>query len=259
MGMGGAYAALANDTSAMIWNPAGLAKLSEPEIGLNYLELYGLVNYSFVGWAHPIQPGRTLGTSISSSSDSEGLYQELVIDLSIAQAIRDNFHAGLNLKYLSSAASIGEISVGSGRGGAVDLGVRYTAVAGRILVGLGFPNLLSHLRYNRAELKNAEATSYSERLVRESRIGFALRLDLISHRLSDTIVVIELANGDPIFGIEHTIRNASLRLGWRVTPGVSKGITAGMGYRLGSLQLDYGLVGGRYASQTSLFSITLYY
>ena len=90
MGMGGAYAALATDTSAMIWNPAGLAKLREPEIGLNYLELYGLVNHSLLAWAHPFQNKRTIGASLSSSSDPEGLYQELVIDLSASLAIWEN-------------------------------------------------------------------------------------------------------------------------------------------------------------------------
>ena len=259
MGMGGAYAALATDTSAMIWNPAGLAKLREPELGLNYLELYGLVNYSFLAWAHPFQNDRAVGASLSSSSDPEGLYQELVIDLSAALAIRENLYAGLNLKYLSASASIGEISVGTGRGAAVDLGIRYTSTDGRIVAGLALPNLLSQVRYSREALKNADATSYGEKLARESRLGVALRLDLISPRFSNLIFAAEFANGHPIFGLEYTIRNASLRLGWRLTEGVSRGITAGLGYRLGDLQFDYGFVGGRYHSQTSLFSVTLYY
>lgn len=138
MGMGGAYAALVSDTSAIIWNPAGLAKLNEPEIGLNYLDLYGLVDYSFIAWARPLQIGRTVGAGLSSSSDPQGLYQELIIDFSVAEAIRKNLYAGLNVKYLSSAASIDEISVGSGRGGAIDLGIQYTSMDKHIVVGLHF-------------------------------------------------------------------------------------------------------------------------
>ncbi len=259
MGMGGAYAALASDTSAMIWNPAGLAKLNEPQIGLNYLELYGLVNYSFVAWAHPLQTGRAVGANLSSSSDPEGLYQELTLDVSAAQAISDKLHIGMNVKYLSSAASIGETSVGSGSGGAVDVGIRYTAGGGQISVGLALANLLSHIRYHRSALKNAEAKDYSEGLARESRIGVAMRLDLLSPRLAPATLALELANGNPVFGIEYALRNASLRLGGRLTEGVSRGITAGLGYRFGNLQFDYAFVGGRYQSQTSLFSVTIYY
>ena len=100
MGMGGAYTALASDASAMIWNPAGLAKLTKPEIALNYLELYGLVNYSFVAWAQPMRDGRVIGVGLSSSSDPDGLYQELVFDLSAAEEIRENLHVGFNLSLI---------------------------------------------------------------------------------------------------------------------------------------------------------------
>ena len=263
MGMGGAYTALASDASAMVWNPAGLAKLTKPEIGLNYLELYGLVNYSFVAWAQPMQDGRAIGAGLSSSSDPEGLYQELVLDLSAAEEIRENLHVGFNIKYLSSAASIGEIAVGSSGGAALDLGVRYMLADGRIVIGLALPNLLSYVRYNRNTLKNADETSYSERLARESRVGVAVGLEQFHPRLSNAIVALELENGDLIFGGEYTVgdtnRQAGLRMGWRLTDGVSRGFTAGFGYRFSNLRFDYAFVGGRYDSQTSLFSVTLYY
>ena len=71
-GMGGAYAAATQDTSALIWNPAGLARLPTPEIGISYLDLYGVLGYSFVGVAHPIRTGQTVGAAILSSSDTEG-------------------------------------------------------------------------------------------------------------------------------------------------------------------------------------------
>ena len=264
MGMGGTYAALADDTSAMIWNPAGLAKMNESEIGLNYTELYGLVSYSFVAWAHPLQTGRTFGIGLSSSSDPDGLYQELIFGISVAEEIVRNFYIGLNIKYLSSAASIGEISVGSSGGGSVDLGMQYALAGGRIAFGLALPNLLSHVRYHRASLKNADATNYTENPLRESRVGVALRLDLLTPRLTNATFGLEATNGGLIFGGEYVIgdterRAASVRLGGRLTEGVSRGITAGFGYRFGSLQLDYAFVGGQYQSQTSLFSVTLYY
>ena len=50
-GMGSAYAAATQDTSALIWNPAGLAGLSTPEIAIGYLDLHGVLGYSFIGIA----------------------------------------------------------------------------------------------------------------------------------------------------------------------------------------------------------------
>jgi len=258
MGMGGAYVALADDTNAVVWNPAGLARLNERQVGLSYLELYGLVNYSFLAWAQPLRDKPNIAFSLSSSSDTDGLYQELVLAASAAQPVWENLSLGINLKYLSSAASIGEIAVGSGRGISVDVGAQYALARGRLMVGLALPNLLSYVAYSREALKHAEAASYSERLTRESRIGVAAQLDLISPKLSDTVAAFELTNGSPVFGLEHQVRNASLRLGWRLTEGVSRGLTVGLGYRLGNFQLDYGFVSGRYDSQTSLFSVTLY-
>ena len=73
----------------------------------------------------------------------------------------------------------------------------------------------------------------------------------------------ELENGNLIFGGEYTVgdtnRQADLRIGWRLTDGLSRGLTAGLGYRFSNLRFDYAFVGGRYNSQTSLFSVTLYY
>jgi len=263
MGMGGAYTALASDASAMIWNPAGLAELTKPEIGLNYLELHGLVGYSFVAWALPMQDGRAIGAGLSSSSDPEGLYQELVFNLSAAEEIREDLHLGFNIKYLSSEASIGEIAVGSSGGGALDLGVRYMLADGRIVIALVLPNLLSYVRYSRNTLRNVDKTSYNERVARELRIGAAVNLNQFHPRLSNARVALELANGDFVFGGEYTVgttnQQAGVRIGWRLTDGVSRGPTAGLGYQFSNLRFDYAFIGGRYNSQTSLFSVTLYY
>ena len=136
MGMGGAYTARADDTNAIIWNPAGLADISTREIGLSYLELYGLVGYSFIAYAYHIDSVGTIAGSLSGSNDSEGNYQEVALNISTARQIVNSSRAdafrflsdlrlGLNLKYLRSRANMGEIKVGSGAGFALDLGLRY--------------------------------------------------------------------------------------------------------------------------------------
>jgi hypothetical protein len=65
LGLGGAYAALANDASAGYWNPAALARLNYPEFMLMHDERFGgLVNYDFGAVAIPYGTNATLGASL---------------------------------------------------------------------------------------------------------------------------------------------------------------------------------------------------
>ena len=65
LGLGGAYAALANDASAGYWNPAALARLNYPEFMLMHDERFGgIVNYDFGAVAIPFGTDVTLGVSI---------------------------------------------------------------------------------------------------------------------------------------------------------------------------------------------------
>src|SRR5262245_8287058 len=41
IGMGGAYSSIADDASAMFWNPAGLAWISSQELATTHAELFG--------------------------------------------------------------------------------------------------------------------------------------------------------------------------------------------------------------------------
>lgn len=268
MGMGGAYTAQADDTNAIIWNPAGLADIPKREIGLSYLELYGLVGYSFLAYAHHIDSVGTIAGSLSGSNDSEGSYQEVALFISAARQIMkssrpdfggfwSNLSLGFNLKYLNSRASMGETNIGSGVGCAIDLGLRYD-FSNKLQLGISLPNLLSYIAYNREELKNAKAHQYSESLFREYHLGLAANLDFIHKSLESTSLSAEIANGDLLFGMEKQIKNAAVRAGYRFSDGLSSGITVGLGYRINGFELDYAYVSGRYGSQTSQFSIKLH-
>ncbi len=270
--MGGVHSAVASDTSALIWNPAGLTQLGTPEIGLSYTELYGMLGYSFIGWAHPTRFGQhtlgsrqTIGAAVLSSRDTEGLSQERIVLLSGATRVpRLPIHVGANIKYLSTSVNLPSadarapiFSLGHGTGWAVDLGLHYRLGAqlavrnlDEVTIGAMFPNLLSQLYYRR------EAGRYNEELLPEWRVGCALTLDSI-------LAAFELENGDPLIGCEYRFNSdngiVSVRLGWRFTDGVSHGFTFGFGYQDNNIVLDYAFVNGRYDVQPSRFSVRLFY
>src|SRR5437870_4781354 len=58
MALGGAYAALAEGSDAMTWNPAGLAQTQQREVAFSYLRyVQGLDSPVYLGYAQPM--GRT--------------------------------------------------------------------------------------------------------------------------------------------------------------------------------------------------------
>ncbi|MCI0329987.1 MAG: PorV/PorQ family protein [candidate division Zixibacteria bacterium] len=53
MGMGGSFVSVADDASAVFWNPAGLARLSFGELGFSHVTLPEGSEYDFAGLAYP--------------------------------------------------------------------------------------------------------------------------------------------------------------------------------------------------------------
>lgn len=66
--MGGAFAGLADDLSALFWNPAGLAALTVPELSLLHTEYLADTSYEVIGYAHPVGRLGTVAGSINMLS-----------------------------------------------------------------------------------------------------------------------------------------------------------------------------------------------
>lgn len=266
MGMGGAFSAVADDTNAIAWNPAGLAELRSPQIGLSYLELYGLVNYNFVSFANPLTQTDALAGYIMSSNDPDHLYRETTLGFSYARKIRRPLKFGGNLKFLSSSANIGEIKVGSAKGVAIDIGACID-LTDELSIGAVLPNLLSYVAYSRNQLWRADAKSYTEELTREYRLATAYRSNWLNKKLSsiksDMQFAAEVANNNFSFGIENRFGKKinkcfATRIGYRISQGVSNGICLGMGFHRDRLEINYAFADGRYYASTHQFSIILH-
>ncbi|MCX5801206.1 MAG: PorV/PorQ family protein [Candidatus Eisenbacteria bacterium] len=68
LGMGGAFVALADDASAIYWNPAGIASVRKTEIEAMHAEQFGsLINYDFVAVAFPISGDAARKASIGAA------------------------------------------------------------------------------------------------------------------------------------------------------------------------------------------------
>ena len=63
LGMGGSFAAIADDSTAAYWNPAGLGHLRHSEAAFMHSSLGELDSYDFVNYVHPIGRAASLGLS----------------------------------------------------------------------------------------------------------------------------------------------------------------------------------------------------
>jgi len=152
LGLGGAYAAIADDVTAGYWNPAGLSKLNYPQLILMHDERFGgLENYDYGAFALPAGQNATLGLSVirlgvdniantqSAWTDlnHDGIPQSNEIDyskityfnaadwamyLSYAHAASERFSYGANLKLIRR-----ENGVSSATGVGFDVAAQYSA------------------------------------------------------------------------------------------------------------------------------------
>src|SRR6185295_14346702 len=114
-GMGEGFTGLADDASAIYWNPAGLSRLYAPEASFSYLDLFGDTQQHYVAYAHPFPgSGSAVGASLSylkilpiqgydNSAAKAGTVSAADTVLSVAGSQRwDRLSAGASLKYIRS-------------------------------------------------------------------------------------------------------------------------------------------------------------
>jgi opacity protein-like surface antigen len=116
IGMGGGFVALANDATALYWNPAGLAKMPRGEVTLNHTEWLAGIQYDFAGVALPLGSIGTVGLSFTSLTMGDMLVRtvaypegtgekfsanDFAIGTSFAKSLTDRFSIGFTAKYVN--------------------------------------------------------------------------------------------------------------------------------------------------------------
>lgn len=152
--MGEAFTAVADDATAISWNPAGIAQLDSREISMSYNMWLQSTSYSTVHYVQPIMPGHTLGASIfylsygdmmettgTSRTGTGRVFSPsgTVATISYALKIMENLSLGANLKLLNQS-----IDIYKEDGNAFDVGLLLNGFRG-MNVGLVAQNLGSNL------------------------------------------------------------------------------------------------------------------
>ncbi len=181
IGMGGAYSAVANEPSAVMYNPAGLAFTSpDPQVMAMVTPMNFGRNHSVLSYGQTVSADVGVGFAIANYSAGSfvarnamgepiGDYSnnQLMLQSGIAGR-RDNVAAGISFKFLNNT-----LSGGSGirsEGWAMDIGMKVN-MEDIVTIGVTANNLFGTMTWNDAA-STAEDIPYSLRFGVASEIGF---------------------------------------------------------------------------------------
>lgn len=141
LGLAGAFAGIADDASAIYWNPAGLSMLTKPELTINHITLFGGTSNDFIGYGMPLKSFGAIGAGYTSQGSGNFQKREAPYDAPTAFSITNTmFQLGwaLTIPAIQTRSIPGRISVGfgvknivqridtvSGSGSGADAGLLY--------------------------------------------------------------------------------------------------------------------------------------
>lgn len=149
-GMGSAFVALADDPSALYWNPAGIAKLNGVGFIVDHTLWIADIGYNFLGVTYNLGNFGTIGASFTTSNigemnvttvenpDGTGetfTANDAAFGLSWAIQLTDNFSIGFTPKFIYQS-----IWKTSSTAIAIDMGVQYVTPFDGMILGMSISN-----------------------------------------------------------------------------------------------------------------------
>lgn len=245
LGMGGSYTALADDSTAIYWNPSGLAAVEKREISVTHAELAQGTRHDFIAFAQPVSFG-TVGSAVTYLSQAAldgrdmlgrptGSFQASDAAVSLGFGRKTELaDLGANVKYLRS-----HIGSAEAQGFAVDAGARKTL--GAFTVGVALRNLGPGLKFD----------------VERNDLPLRLAAGAVYKASGGHTLAAEVVNGprgagtEASFGTEYQApKDIRLRAGYTTQSAIAggsgfdaaRGLTLGLGFRSERWSFDYAAV-----------------
>lgn len=275
IGMGGAFAAVANDASTMFWNVSGIAQLHQPSIIFNHSEWLADINFDYAGVVAPLSNLGTIGLSITSlnMSDFEQTTElqpygtgvkfsagSIAFGLSFARKLTDKFMIGFTGKYIREYIWNSEST-----GIALDVGTLFTTPFNGLRIGLSITNFGTKMQMTGDDLLvqvdiDPTISGNNDRInaILETNkfdlpllFRFGLSMDVLQTENNRIILAADALhpndNAESVnLGGEYQFKNLiSLRAGYRslFLPDSEEGFTVGGGINYGlsgfGFKLDY--------------------
>jgi outer membrane protein OmpA-like peptidoglycan-associated protein len=260
-GMGEAFVAVADETSGMFYNPAGLAFMLSPEVQAMHSLWLNDLTYSYLGYSQPTLSGTygigfqyLTGPSITGISNGVAgdafTYYDAAANLLYATRLGETLAAGVTLRGIQSHMGTSDVSTATG-----DFGLMYRTLQEGFSFGLAGQNLFGTLGDDALPLRY--------------RAGMAFKAALPEHA-SDILFSLEAGqdNDTKLYyaaGLEHWgAGTLGLRAGYkyyadeqqRQSMDVLAPWSAGFSIRVQSLELDYAYKPFATVGETHRLSLT---
>jgi len=248
--LGNAYTAIAQDASAVFWNPAGLPWIGNQEIAALHANLFDSgIKDNHVAFVLPLSPSLAVAADghHSGFDDGELNFGDTRFDLASGLKLRKNLSLGVNVKYLTRDVRLDEAAVRQGGGAGLDLGILMMPLD-RLRIGADLHDVLNtSLHYS-----DGDGTSLvSERNLRAGAALAVAKSGLIAIDVDDRIHV----------GAEYSpVEPLDLRAGLEKDlddTGESPTYGMGVGLRAGIFRFDYALSLHPTLGETSHFGLSL--
>jgi len=181
MGMGGAFVALADDGNAILWNPAGLTHLRQPQLNFMYAKQLSLIPYYLVTFGHSFAQTHGQGIAVLTSGNLELRETTFIVAYAFSWKYLliqpfDGISAGVNLKYRMASFGQNEDggetrSQGSATGYGLDLGMLWQW-SPRLAFGIFARDVVNTMTYN----NTTRQVKYSESVPPALLLGTAYHI-----------------------------------------------------------------------------------
>jgi len=257
--MGESFVAIANDPSALYWNPAGLTQYENNQIYFAHSEWLVDVKHSFIGGSYQLGTSNVIGFSlialymddmaVTTETNPFGTgeyfsYSDLAFGLTFSRRMTDQFSFGLTLRYMIS--SMDKLSM---NGFMFDLGTYYWTGLGTSRFAVTVSNFGGQISPSGEVtlLDGDTRDSWQEfALPTVFRVGFAMEPYLTEmHRITTTVQLNHPNdNAENVgFGLEYGWNNTiSLRGGYKINVDeetFSTGIGVALPLEFAAINVDY--------------------
>jgi hypothetical protein len=248
--MGGAFSAIADDATAMFWNPAGLTRIAEDQISFAHADLFGTgITDDQISFVLPVasNPIQVLASHWyhSGFDDGELGFSENRFGLAYALGLGAWGSVGVTGKFTTRNTSLDGFSVRDGKGVGADVGVMLDPIEGVTLALVAQDIFDTKLDYQ----TGGSSVAYS----RNVRVAAAYRVPRLGTAALDMDDRLHIA-------LEATPRSEfALRTGLRKEFETDEDPTYafGAGFKASIFRLDYAYEVHPVLGSTNHFSLSL--